>query len=84
MFLPCSVFAHAPLDTNQVAKSSAEWADSMQSLAEFSTVEDFWKVYNNVPKPSQVRSPVGLGPRLSSSGMSCTPPVYSCSVMIRC
>lgn len=26
----------------------------MQSLSEFSTVEDFWKVYNNVPKPSQV------------------------------
>lgn len=39
----------------KVAKSSADWGDSMQSLAEFATVEDFWKVYNNVPKPSQVR-----------------------------
>ncbi|CAM9486483.1 unnamed protein product [Ectocarpus fasciculatus] len=39
---------------HKVAKSSADWGDSMQSLAEFATVEDFWKVYNNVPKPSQV------------------------------
>lgn len=43
--------------SRQVSKSSADWADSMQSLAEFSTVEDFWKVYNNVPKPSQVSEP---------------------------
>lgn len=50
-----SCYVFMPTYAKQVAKSSAEWADSMQSLAEFSTVEDFWKVYNNVPKPSQVR-----------------------------
>ncbi|CAM9779636.1 unnamed protein product, partial [Choristocarpus tenellus] len=39
---------------HQVTKSDADWGNNMQSLSEFSTVEDFWKVFNNVPKPSQV------------------------------
>ncbi|CAN0537194.1 unnamed protein product, partial [Laminaria digitata] len=40
--------------SKQGGKSGADWGSNMQSLSEFSTVEDFWKVYNNVPKPSQV------------------------------
>lgn len=42
------------LARRQVTKSNADWGNNMQNLAEFSTVEDFWKVYNNIPKPSQV------------------------------
>lgn len=44
--------------TTQVTKSDADWGNNMQNLAQFSTVEDFWKVYNNIPKPSQVSFPL--------------------------
>lgn len=45
----------------QVTKSDADWGNNMQNLSEFATVEDFWKVYNNVPKPSQVGQCAGGG-----------------------
>lgn len=31
-----------------------QWKDNMDQLAHFSTVEDFWRYFNNLPTPSQV------------------------------
>ena len=31
-----------------------EWANSMREVCEFSTIEDFWKYWRFVPRPSEV------------------------------
>jgi len=30
------------------------WKDSMKALCTFSTIEDFWRYFNHIPKPSEV------------------------------
>lgn len=35
-------------------KNSKSYEDNMAMLCEVATVEDFWKAYNNIPKPSQI------------------------------
>nr|GEZ41569.1 eukaryotic translation initiation factor 4E [Tanacetum cinerariifolium] len=40
---------------NQSAKSkAADWESFMRSIYTFSTVEDFWSLYNNIHKPSKL------------------------------
>ncbi|KAG5187279.1 eukaryotic translation initiation factor 4E-like 1 [Tribonema minus] len=39
---------------HEASKNSSDWGSNMTSLGEFNTVEDFWRFYNNIPKPSQV------------------------------
>eukprot|EP01094_Clydonella_sp_ATCC50884_P011150 TRINITY_DN2094_c0_g1_i1.p1 TRINITY_DN2094_c0_g1~~TRINITY_DN2094_c0_g1_i1.p1 ORF type:complete len:229 (-),score=60.56 TRINITY_DN2094_c0_g1_i1:37-684(-) len=36
--------------------SQASWGDHLKVISTFATVEDFWGVYNNVAKPSEVAS----------------------------
>lgn len=38
----------------QPDKSSKSYEDNMQKLCEMATVEDFWRAWNNIPKPSQL------------------------------
>ena len=35
-------------------KNSKSYEDNMAKLCEFATVEDFWRLWNNIPKPSQI------------------------------
>jgi len=35
-------------------KNSKSYEDNMAKLCEFATVEDFWLLWNNIPKPSQI------------------------------
>ena len=35
-------------------KNSKSYEDNMSQLCEIATVEDFWKAYNNIPKPSAI------------------------------
>jgi len=35
-------------------KNSKSYEDNMAKLCEFATIEDFWRMWNNVPKPSQL------------------------------
>ena len=35
-------------------KNSKSYEDNMAKLCEVATVEDFWRAFNNVPKPSQI------------------------------
>ena len=35
-------------------KNSKSYEDNMEKLCELATVEDFWRAFNNVPKPSQI------------------------------
>jgi len=35
-------------------KNSKSYENNMAQLAEFATVEDFWRLWNNIPKPSQI------------------------------
>ncbi|KAL7570354.1 hypothetical protein ACA910_017194 [Epithemia clementina (nom. ined.)] len=35
-------------------QNSNQWKDNMNALAEFSTVQDFWRNFNHIPTPSQV------------------------------
>ena len=37
----------------QVTKSE-DWKNSMREVCEFSTVEDFWKFWSFIPRPSEV------------------------------
>nr|GEY21706.1 eukaryotic translation initiation factor 4E [Tanacetum cinerariifolium] len=40
---------------NPSAKSkAADWGSSMRSIYTFSTIEDFWSLYNNIHKPSKL------------------------------
>jgi translation initiation factor 4E len=48
------------------AKDPSKWKENMKQLCEFETVEDFWKYFNHLPRPSEVffdgdcRKKVGL------------------------
>jgi len=35
-------------------KNSKSYEDNMAKLCEVATIEDFWKAFNNIPKPSQL------------------------------
>jgi len=35
-------------------KSAEEWKDSMKEVCEFNTVEEFWKCWSFIPRPSEV------------------------------
>ena len=35
-------------------KTSKSYEDNMAKLCEVATVEDFWRAFNNIPKPSQI------------------------------
>ena len=35
-------------------KNSKSYEDNMAMLCEVATIEDFWRAYNNIPKPSQI------------------------------
>ena len=35
-------------------KNSKSYEDNMEKLCEVATVEDFWRAYNNIPKPSMI------------------------------
>ena len=35
-------------------KNSKSYEDNMAKLCEFATIEDFWRLWNNVPKPSAI------------------------------
>merc|ERR1712113_138786 len=35
-------------------KSSKSYEDNMEKLCEMATIEDFWRAWNNIPKPSQI------------------------------
>jgi len=35
-------------------KDPNSWKDSFKELCTFSTIEDFWRYYNHIPKPGQV------------------------------
>eukprot|EP00953_Heterococcus_sp_UTEX-ZZ885_P008206 4924-Heterococcus_DN1.PRE.1 len=39
---------------HEASKNSSDWGSNMSDLGNFNTVEDFWRYYNNIPKPSQV------------------------------
>jgi len=39
---------------NQGSKDPDKWKENMKQLYEFSTVEDFWRYFQHVPKPSEV------------------------------
>jgi Eukaryotic initiation factor 4E len=41
---------------HEASKNSSDWGSNMTSLGDFNTVEGFWKYYNHIPKPSQVRA----------------------------
>jgi len=36
------------------SRKSEDWTNAMTQLCTFSTVQDFWRYYNNIPRPSQV------------------------------
>lgn len=36
--------------------SSQEWKDSLKKVGMFDTVEDFWALYNHIPKPNELVS----------------------------
>lgn len=36
------------------SKSPNQWKENMSELCHFSTVEDFWRNFNHIPKPSEV------------------------------
>jgi|TARA_B100000519_G_C14033983_1_gene339442 hypothetical protein len=36
------------------ASSKEKYEDNMAKLCEFATVEDYWRLFNNVPKPSEI------------------------------
>jgi len=35
-------------------KNSKSYEDNMEKLCEVATIEDFWRAFNNIPKPSQI------------------------------
>ena len=35
-------------------KNSKSYEDNMAKLCEVATIEDFWRAYNNIPKPSAI------------------------------
>ncbi|KAL7491150.1 hypothetical protein ACHAWT_000620 [Skeletonema menzelii] len=35
-------------------KDANAWKDSMKELGTFSTIEDFWRYFNHVPRPSEI------------------------------
>ena len=35
-------------------KNSKSYEDNMEKLCEVATVEDFWRAFNNIPKPSEI------------------------------
>ena len=35
-------------------KNSKSYEDNMAKLCEVATIEDFWRAFNNIPKPSQI------------------------------
>ena len=35
-------------------KNSKSYEDNMAKLCEFATIEDFWRLWNNIPKPSAI------------------------------
>jgi len=35
-------------------KNSKSYEDNMEKLCEVATIEDFWRAWNNIPKPSQI------------------------------
>lgn len=35
-------------------RSDKDWTNAMTQLCSFSTVHDFWRYFNNIPRPSQV------------------------------
>ena len=35
-------------------KDANAWKDSMKELGTFSTIEDFWRYFNHIPRPSEV------------------------------
>ena len=35
-------------------KKQSSYEDNMAKLCEMATVEDFWRAWNNIPKPSQL------------------------------
>jgi translation initiation factor 4E len=38
-----------------VSKQNAQsWKDSMKDLCTFATIEDFWRYFNHIPRPSEV------------------------------
>ena len=39
---------------NQGPKDPDKWKENMKQLCKISTVEDFWRYFQHVPKPSQV------------------------------
>ena len=41
-------------DNPKNAPPGSDWADNLKALATFRTVEDFWRVYNNVRPPSMI------------------------------
>ena len=40
---------------HEASKNSKDWGSNMKNLGSFNTVEEFWRYYNHVPRPSQVR-----------------------------
>jgi hypothetical protein len=39
---------------HKTVNKQEEWANSMREVCEFSTVEEFWKYWSFVPRPSEV------------------------------
>ena len=35
-------------------KNSKSYEDNMEKLCEVATIEDFWRAFNNIPKPSMI------------------------------
>ncbi|KAG8459643.1 hypothetical protein KFE25_000999 [Diacronema lutheri] len=49
-----AIWEHRAADSRTAARSQAAYEQNMAKLIEFSTVEDFWRAWNNVPKPSAI------------------------------
>lgn len=47
-----ALWEHRPAEKKST--TSAEWANLQKKLFEFSTVEEFWRHFQHVPKPSEV------------------------------
>lgn len=41
-------------DNPRFAGSETDWKDNLKNCGNFDTVEDFWRIYNNVKPPSQL------------------------------
>jgi len=44
----------------QSGKRPANWGSNLQEVYTFSTVEDFWRMFNNLPAPSALQQGCGF------------------------